>query len=138
MSDLVRVSLSIEKPLLERFEKVLRESGYSNRSEFVRDLIRQKLVDTEWTKDRVTLGTVTLVYNHHKRRLSETLTGLQHRHHDRILATTHVHLDHDVCAEVIIVRARASRIREIADELGKQKGVLHAALSVSSTGKQLG
>ena len=137
MTDLARLSLSIDKPLLTRFQKILKRAGYANRSEFIRDMIRQKLVDLEWEKDRVTLGTVTLVYTHHQRSLSGTLTDLQHRFHDEILASTHVHLDHDICAEVIIVKARAARIRDLADLLGQQKGVLHAALSFSSTGKEL-
>jgi len=137
MSKLTRLSLSIDRSLLGRFERILERSGYGNRSEFIRDMIREKLVDLEWEKDRVTLGTVTLVYNHHQRSLSGTLTDLQHRFHDKILASTHVHLDHDICAEVIIVKARAARIKDLADLLGQQKGVLHAALSFSSTGKEL-
>ena len=137
MSDLVRLSLSIEKPLYERLEKLVKSSGCANRSEFVRDLVRRRLVEGEWKADRETLGTVTLLYDHHKRRLGEKLTELQHHHHHAILASTHVHLDRAICAEVIIIRGRASEIRSITDMLRKQKGVLHAELSLSSTGKNL-
>jgi CopG family nickel-responsive transcriptional regulator len=137
MSDLARLSLSMERPLLERLEKLVRRGKYTNRSEFVRDMIRERLVEGEWEADREAVGTITLVYDHHARELSRKLTGLQHRHHHEILATTHVHLDRHLCAEMILARGKASRIREIADLLRQQKGVLHATLSMSSTGKRL-
>jgi len=137
MSKLVRLSLSIEKPLLDRLEKMVRRSGYTNRSEFVRDMVRRQIVEEQWRSDREALGTVTLIYDHHQRRLSEKLTGLQHHYHNMVLVTTHVHLDEHLCAEVLIVKARAGKIREIADLLRQQKGVLHAALSLSSIGKEL-
>ena len=137
MADLVRMSFSIEQPLCKQLEKMVKESRYTNRSEFVRDMIREQLVSRQWQEDADALGTVTLVYNHHKRRLGEKLTRLQHHHHQEILAATHVHLDHDLCAEVVIIRGHASAIRHIADELRQQKGVLHAALSMSTTGQNL-
>jgi CopG family nickel-responsive transcriptional regulator len=83
------------------------------------------------------VGTITLVYDHHKRQLSEQLTRLQHRHHHLVLAATHVHLDHDLCVESILVKGPADDVRTMADLLRKQKGVLHAALSMSSTGHDL-
>ncbi len=137
MSGLVRLSLSLEKPLFDRLERLVRRSGYTNRSEFIRDMIREHLVEREWGKDRQVLGTVTLVYDHHSRHLSEKLTDLQHHHHREVLVTTHVHLTKELCAEVILVRAKASQVREFADLLRKQKGVLHAELSMSSTGTSL-
>lgn len=137
MPDLERLSFSLERPLLERLEKLREEAGYGNRSELLRDMIRGRLVDRAWELDGEAVGTITLVYDHHARRLNERLTDLQHDHHDVILATTHVHLDHHHCVEVILVRGRAGRIRAIADALGKQKGVLHGGLSMSSTGQEL-
>ncbi len=137
MPDLERLSFSLERPLLERLEKLRKEAGYGNRSEFLRDMIRGRLVDRAWELDKEAVGTITLVYDHHTRGLNEKLTDLQHEHHDVILATTHVHLDHDHCVEVILVRGRAGGIRAIADELQKQKGVLHGGLSMSSTGREL-
>lgn len=137
MSDLVRVSVSIERELYERMEELLRADGYTNRSEYFRDLVRQKLVDRQWTDDRVTVGTVTLIYDHHFSNLTKRLTDLQHDHHGMILASTHVHLDKHMCAEVIIMRGRASRLQGIASDLRKQKGVLHAALSMSTQGENL-
>lgn len=137
MPDLERLSFSLERPLLERLERLREEAGYGNRSELLRDMIRGRLVDRAWELDGEAVGTITLVYDHHARRLNERLTDLQHDHHEVILATTHVHLDHHHCVEVILVRGRAGRIRAIADALGKQKGVLHGDLSMSSTGKDL-
>ena len=137
MSELVRLSLSIEKPLFERLEKMVKRSGYGNRSEFVRDMIRHQLVRQEWNANTEVVGTVTLVYDHHARHLSDKLTHLQHEHHAAVLATTHVHLDHHLCAEMILARGPARQIKKITDLLRQQKGVLHAALSLGSTGKSL-
>jgi len=137
MSELVRLSLSMEQPLLDRLEKMVRRGKYTNRSEFIRDMIRERLVEEEWEKDREAVGTITLVYDHHARQLSGKLTGLQHAHHGEILATTHVHLDSHMCGEMILAKGKASGIRKIADLLRQQKGVLHASLSMSSTGKHL-
>jgi CopG family transcriptional regulator, nickel-responsive regulator len=137
MSDLVRLSLSIERPLLERLEGLVRAKKYTNRSEFVRDMVRDRLVEAEWADDREAVGTITLVYDHHTRELNRKLTGLQHQHHGVVLATMHVHLDADICVEVLLARGKASAIREIADLLRQQKGVLHAALSMSSLGRNL-
>ncbi|HEY3323491.1 MAG TPA: nickel-responsive transcriptional regulator NikR [Planctomycetota bacterium] len=137
MSDLMRMSFSIDEPLFQRLEKLVRESHYTNRSEFVRDMIREQLVGREWDENRETLGTVTLVYNHHFRKLSDKLTELQHHHHKTVLAAMHVHLDEHVCAEVILIKGKAGLIRQIADLLRQQKGVLHSALAMSSTGEDL-
>jgi CopG family transcriptional regulator, nickel-responsive regulator len=138
MADLVRLSLSLPQPLLERLEGLMQQQGYTNRSEFVRDMIRDHLVAHDWQNaQQETLGTVTLVYNHHIRQLSEKLVELQHHYYHSILAATHVHLDHNLCAEVILVRAPAVQIQQLADHLRQQKGVLHATLSISSTGEHL-
>jgi CopG family nickel-responsive transcriptional regulator len=137
MAETARVSLSIDQPLLDKLERMVRASRYTNRSEFVRDMIREQIVQREWEGDGEALGTITMVYDHHQRGLSDKLTDLQHHHHREILVTTHVHLDPHLCAEVLLVRGRASQIRQVADELRQQRGVLHAALAISSTGKRL-
>ena len=137
MPQLVRLSLSIEKPLYERLEKMVHASGYGNRSEFVRDLIRDHLVKRQWEANETVVGTVTLVYDHHARNLSEKLIDLQHHHHGAVLATTHVHLDKHLCAEVILLKAKAREIEHLADRLRQQKGVLHAELAMASTGTDL-
>jgi CopG family nickel-responsive transcriptional regulator len=137
MTELTRLSFSIERSLEEKLEELVVRAGYGNRSEFIRDLIRDRLVEREWTENGEAVGTITLVYDHHARGVGEKLTGLQHDHHDVVLAATHVHLDHQLCAEVIICRGSSSDIQKIASRLRQQKGVLHGALSMSSTGAKL-
>jgi CopG family nickel-responsive transcriptional regulator len=137
MAELVRVSFSLEKPLWARLKELTRRRRYGNRSEFIRDMIRDRLVEQEWENNEEALGTITLIYDHHARGLSEKLTELQHDHYDEIMATTHIHLDQHHCAEMIMVRGRAQHLREIADQLRQQKGTLHAVLSLSSTGRKL-
>jgi len=137
MSDLVRFSVSVERPLYEQLETLVARNEYTNRSEYVRDLIRNKLVQEEWNSDEEAIGTITLVYNHHLRQLSERLTKVQHHHHRQILAVTHVHLDNDLCVEAILIKATAGEIRHVANELQREKGVIHAGLTMSTTGKAL-
>jgi CopG family nickel-responsive transcriptional regulator len=137
MSELVRFTVSLEPELYKRLERILAASGYENRSEFIRDLVRERLVKEEWDSDKEVVGVITLIYDHSTRELNAKLTNLQHHHHDVILATTHVHLNHRLCAETTLARGQASEIRAIADSLRRQKGVLHATLSLSSTGKHL-
>ena len=135
MTKLQRTSFTIEQELLEKLEKMASDKQYSNRSEFLRDLIRDAAVKDDCDKGREVVGTITLLYDHHKRELSDKLTKLQHNHHDEILASTHIHLDHDLCAEMIMVKGKAGNINIIVDKLRQQIGVLHAGLTVTSTGK---
>ena len=137
MPELTRLSFSIERSLEEKLEELVAQSGYGNRSEFIRDLIRDRLVEKEWQENGDTVGTITLIYDHHAGTVAYKLTDRQHDHHDVVLAATHVHLDHQLCAEVIICRGKSSEIQTIADNLRRQKGVLHGALSMSSTGAGL-
>lgn len=137
MGNVVRFSASLDADLLARFEEASRRRGYSNRSEALRDLIRDSLVREEWEGDQEIVGTVTLVYDHHVRELSERLTHLQHDHHDVILSALHVHLDHDNCLEVIAVQGRASVVQPIADALVGTRGVKHGRLTATTTGKRL-
>jgi CopG family nickel-responsive transcriptional regulator len=137
MSNIVRVSVSIEKPLYERLERLVEQSRYTNRSEFIRDLIRAHLVEQEWQTGRVLLGTISMIYDHHARGLSERLTDQQHHFPGTVLATTHVHLDEDLCAEMIMVRGRGKDIKALADRLQREKGVLHAKLATGTTGRSL-
>jgi CopG family nickel-responsive transcriptional regulator len=137
MPKLVRQSFSIESDLYREFRRLVRERGYANQSEFLRDLIRGALVEEEWTAGKEVLGTITIVYDHNRRELSQKLTRHQHAHHHAVLAATHVHLDHDLCAEAILMRGPAEQLRLLADRLRQQKGVLHAALALSTTGKRV-
>ena len=137
MSDLVRLSVSIEKPLYDKLEKLVSTTDYKNRSEFIRDLIRDHLVQLEWQTDEVLLGTISLVYDHHARGLTERLTEQQHHFAGTVLATTHVHLDDHLCAEMIMVRGKGKEIQALAGRLQREKGVLHAKLAAGTTGKHL-
>ena len=137
MPELERMSFTIEKPLLKKLERLMREQGCVNRSEFLRNLVRSRLVEQAWADDEEVLGTITVVYDHHQRELSRKLTAVQHHHHHEVLATTHVHLDKRLCAEMIMMRGNARIIQEMAEAIRQQKGVLHAATALSATGGKL-
>jgi CopG family transcriptional regulator, nickel-responsive regulator len=138
MSDLARIGVAIDSLLLKRFDRLIGQRGYTNRSEAFRDLIRDELVQKSWeSPDAEVVGTVTLVYNHHVRMLNEKLTGMQHDHHRNILSTMHVHLDHDNCLEVIVVKGKAKNVQHIADGLISTKGVKHGHLTITTTGAGL-
>jgi CopG family nickel-responsive transcriptional regulator len=138
MSDLARIGVAIDSLLLKRFDQLIGQRGYTNRSEAFRDLIRDELVRKSWeSPDADVVGTVTLVYNHHVRMLNEKLTGMQHDHHQNILSTMHVHLDHDNCLEVIVVKGKAKNVQHIADGLISTKGVKHGHLTITTTGAGL-
>jgi CopG family transcriptional regulator, nickel-responsive regulator len=138
MGETVRFGISIDNGLLERFDRLVNEKGYVNRSEAIRDLIRDALVEQTWEAgDEETVGTVTLVYDHHVHDLADKLTDLQHDHHDRIISTLHVHLDHHNCLEVLVVRGQAGQIKGIADALIGVKGVKHGKLVMTTTGQGL-
>jgi CopG family nickel-responsive transcriptional regulator len=134
MSDLERVSLAIEKSLIERFDALVERDGKANRSEAMRDLIRNRLIEEEVNTGRSeSVGTLTLVYDHHKRELSDRLTATGHDHHGQVMASMHVHLDHDNCLEVLALRGRAKELRQLAERLIGMKGVKHGKLVLSST-----
>jgi CopG family nickel-responsive transcriptional regulator len=138
MGELSRIGVAIDSDLLEKFDHLIGQRGYTNRSEAFRDLIRDELVEKAWeSPESQVVGTVTLVYDHHVRLLNEKLTDLQHDHHKQILSTLHVHLDHDNCLEVLVVRGRAGDVRRIADVLISTKGVKHGRLTITSTGVEL-
>ncbi|SRR5690554_2135794 len=137
MSEIVRVSVSIEKPLFDKLEKLVAENKYKNRSEFIRDLVRDQLVQLEWRTDEELLGTISLLYDHHAHGLTERLIEQQHHFTGTVLATTHVHLDHHLCAEMIMVRGKGGDIQALAGSLQREKGVLHAKLAMGTTGRAL-
>lgn len=134
---LKRFSVSLKKNLLANFDKFIRRCQYSNRSEAVRDLIRKALVQREWEADKNVIGVITLVYDHHQNQLQETITQLQHDFYEHIISTTHVHMDHDNCLEVIIIRGKALEVRGLSERLIATKGVKNGDLAMSSTGKHL-
>lgn len=138
MSGLSRIGVAIDSELLDKFDRLIGQRGYTNRSEAFRDLIRDELVEKTWeSPDSSVVGTVTLVYDHHVRLLNEKLTNVQHDHHHAILSALHVHLDHDNCLEVLVVRGRASEVRKVADALISMKGVKHGRLTITTSGAEL-
>jgi CopG family transcriptional regulator, nickel-responsive regulator len=136
MSELSRIGVAIDSGLLAKFDDLIAQRGYTNRSEAFRDLIREELVQKTWeSPESEVVGTVTLVYDHHVRMLSEKLTDLQHDHHRQILSTLHVHLDHDNCLEVVVVKGKAQSVQAIAEKLISTKGVKHGRLTLTTSGK---
>lgn len=138
MKSLTRFGVSIDADLLARFDRFIESTGYENRSEAFRDLIRARLVEEEVQKGTTkAFGVLSLVYNHHQRELEEKLTDVQHRHHHSIVAATHVHIDHDNCLEVILLKGKVADLRHIASALSSLKGVKHSRLVLTSTEKSL-
>jgi CopG family nickel-responsive transcriptional regulator len=138
MSELSRIGVAIDSDLLARFDRLIAQRKYTNRSEAFRDLIRDELVEKTWeSPESHVVGTVTLVYDHHVRLLNEKLTSIQHDFHRLILSTLHVHLDHDNCLEVLVVRGKAADVRKVADTLISAKGVKHGRLTITTTGADL-
>lgn len=138
MAGVVRFGVSIDGRLLERFDRLIAQKGYVNRSEAVRDLVRAALVEEEWRQGGgETVGTVTLVYDHHQSDLADRLTDYQHAHHERIVSTLHIHLDADNCLEVVVLRGPAEELRRLADALIGTKGVRHGKFVATTTGRDL-
>lgn len=140
MSKITRFGVSLESSLLEKFDRLNEQKGYKNRSEAIRDLIREKMVSEEWESsdpEHETVGVFSLVYDHHQRDLNKTLNSIQHKHVDVIVSSTHVHIDHHNCLEVIILRGKRDVIRKISDELASTRGVKHGKLITTSTGTDL-
>ncbi|MDE3017771.1 MAG: nickel-responsive transcriptional regulator NikR [Nitrospirota bacterium] len=137
MKKLVRFGVSLDHHLLDDFDRLIAGKNYATRSEALRDLIRDNLVGQEWDENKDTVGTITLVYDHHVRDLTEKLTDIQHDYQRLILSAMHVHLDHDHCLEVLAVRGKGREIRKIADRLIATKGVKHGKLTMTTTGKGL-
>ena len=137
MAGLFRFGISLPKDLLDKFDKLITQKSYSNRSEAFRDMIRQELIKKEWQEGDNIAGAITLIYDHHKRELVNKLTDIQHDHQKVIISTQHIHLDHDNCMEIIAVKGHPREAEKLADTLKAVKGVKHGALNMSSTGKDI-
>jgi CopG family nickel-responsive transcriptional regulator len=137
MTRLVRFGVSLDRTLLAEFDRLIDQKGYATRSEALRDLIRANLVEEEWNDGRETVATVTIVYNHHVRDLTDKLTDVQHDSQRLIVSSLHVHLDHDHCLEVLVLRGKGREITHVADVLIGTKGVKHGKLVRTTTGTRL-
>jgi CopG family transcriptional regulator, nickel-responsive regulator len=138
MTKLERFGVSMEKELLVKFDAINKGKGYANRSEAIRDLIRNLLVEENsklGTKE--VIGTITIVYSHHIHDLTDNLNHIQHHFTHQIISTVHVHLDEHNCMEVLIVKGKANDIKAIADKLISTKGVKHGKLTITTTGKEM-
>ena len=138
MARLVRFGMSLEDGLLRRFDRLIRKRGYVNRSEALRDLIRADLISQEWREGKEVVGVVMTVFDHHRRNLEATLTDVQHESFSKVIASQHVHLDHDHCLETAIVKGKGEEIEGLANRLKALKGVKHSALVMTTTGKSIG
>jgi CopG family transcriptional regulator, nickel-responsive regulator len=135
MPNLIRFGVSIPDDLLEKFDSLISDRGYTNRSEAIRDLIRDRLVEDEWTgSDAEVVGTVTVVYNHEQSDLAQKLTEIQHRRHNLIISSVHVHLDAHNCLEVLIMRGLPSEVKKAAELLISTRGVKHGKIIMTTTG----
>ena len=133
MEKIMRFGVSIEPDLLGQFDRMMKKKGYSNRSEAIRDIIREHLV-IEQIKDPSVevIGTLTMIYDHHSGLLTDRLLEIQHDHYQEILTTTHIHIDHSTCLEVLVLRGKAQNIQKLADTIKALKGIKHGELVITS------
>ncbi|MCM8770610.1 MAG: nickel-responsive transcriptional regulator NikR [Candidatus Omnitrophica bacterium] len=137
MSKLTRFGVSLDNNLLAKFDSRIKSKNYTNRSEAIRDLIREDLIKKDWQEGKEVAGAITLIYDHHKRELVNKLMGIQHDFGDMIISAQHVHLDHSNCLEIIAVKGSSKKAQQLADTLKSVKGVKHGTLSMTSTGKDI-
>lgn len=138
MSELIRFGVSIDSRLLFRFDQLIAEKGYANRSEAIRDLIRDELVEQSWEEEEEeAVGTITLVYNHEMRDLTEKLTDFQHQVHGAVISSLHVHMDEHNCLEVLVVKGKGGELKRVANRLIGTKGVKHGKMVTTTTGRDI-
>ena len=137
MSELVRFGVSLEDDLLNKFDRHIKSQKYTNRSEAIRDLIREELVKKEWTENKEVTGAITLVYDHHTRELVTKVLDVQHDYHACILSTQHIHLDHHNCFEIIVTKGKSKEIEELYQKLKSIKNVKHTGFMMATKGNYL-
>ena len=137
MEKLVRFGVSMPAHLLDHFDEIITMKGYTNRSEAIRDMIRDTIVEHEWMEGKEVMGVITIVYDHHRRGVMEKLIDLQHIHHSSVASSTHIHLDDENCLEVVVVKGKPPHVKELADNMIALKGVKHGKLVVTSSLSQV-
>lgn len=131
---LKRFSVSIKKEVSDRFDEFVKKSKFSNRSQVLNYLIGQELVNLQWQENKEVAGALIMVYDHHKRDLVQQLLGIQHDFVKDIISSQHIHLDHDNCLEVVVVKGKAGRAKELLNEVKAVKGLKHVALTATTVG----
>jgi CopG family nickel-responsive transcriptional regulator len=135
---LKRFGVSLENELLSQFDMLLESQGYSNRSEAIRDLIRDALIKREWLEDNIeTAGVVIIVYNHHQYELSKKVTDIQHKDFAKVISSLHLHLDEHNCLEVILLKGKAREIKALANNLISTRGVKFGQFVPATSGKNI-
>ena len=138
MSDTVRFGVSLSMDLLDRFDALIRRMGYDNRSEAIRDLIREKLVQEEWEAPAgETFGAVLLVYDHENMSLDSRLTDLEHEHLEHIVSSLHIHIDQHNCLELVVLRGAGPDVRSVGEKLVSMRGIKYGKLNMGTTGKHV-
>lgn len=137
MSRLVRFGVSIDEQLLTRFDREIGKQNYKNRSEAIRDLIRDALVAEEWNEENIMAGGIALVYDHHHAQLVTQIMNIQHDFHTLVISSQHIHLDHDNCLEIVIVKGKPDQIKALYDRLRSTRGIKHINILKSTTGQGL-
>lgn len=132
MNKLIRFGVSMEKDLLDRFDSHIKDKNYTNRSEAIRDMIRQEIIKKEWEEGKQCAGAIVIIYDHHKRTLLNKLTSIQHEYQKIIISATHVHLDHHNCMEIIAFRGQPVFVLKLSNSLKSIKGVKHGTISLTS------
>ncbi len=131
---ITRFGVSIEPELLKKFDKMIKKEGYENRSEAIRDLIRGNIIDEKSKNpDENVIGTLTMIYDHHTGNLTNKLLDLQHNHHSEILSTTHIHVDHHNCLEVLVLKGKSGSVQKLADSIKALKGIKHGELVITKS-----
>ena len=134
MAKITRFGVSIEPTLLEKFDSLIENKGYENRSEAIRDLIRNALISRKnHNPNSISMGTLTMIYDHHTRNLTNKLLKTQHDHTAEILTTTHIHINHDYCLEVLILKGKTKNIQHLADTIKSLKGIKHGELIITTS-----
>ena len=136
-SRIARFGVSLERELLSQFDAFVQKRGFPTRSEAVRTLVRERLVEGEWLKGKDVAGAIVLVYDHGRRDIVRRLTAVQHDFHKTVLSTQHVHLDHDNCLEVVVVRGTSANVHRLYKGLQAIKGMKHVSLSAGTTGRAI-
>ena len=137
MGKLIRFGVSMDNALIERFDGLIKEEGYVNRSEAIRDLIRERLVEEEWEEDDEVCGGILLVYDHHKHHLSEKITEIQHHFYKLVISTQHIHMDHDNCMEIISIRGKARDIKNFFNKLRATTGIKQCDIIKATVGDKI-